>query len=116
MPVWRDVQSPLVEHEVQRPLMQVCPPAQSDPDWHVPHWPLTHPCPDWQLAAVLHVQLPLLQVPLVPHCESAVQVPQTLLMHAWPEVQSLFVLHATVQVPIPHACPDAQSLFWVHEQ
>ncbi len=62
--------------------MQACPPAQSDPDWHVPHWPFTHPWPDWQFAAVLQVQLPLLHVPLVPHCESAVHAPQTLLMHA----------------------------------
>jgi hypothetical protein len=110
------VQSPLVEHEVQRPLLHVCPPAQSDPDWHVPHCPFTHPWPLWQLEAVLHVQLPPVHVPPLPHCESPVHAAQTLPMHAWPEVQSLFVLQAVVQVPIPQACPVAQSLFWVQEQ
>jgi hypothetical protein len=37
------LQSPFVEHALQTPPRHVCPLAQSDPDWHVPHCPLTHP-------------------------------------------------------------------------
>jgi hypothetical protein len=116
VPVCFALQSPLVEHAVHSPLRHVCPLAQSEPDWQVPHWPLTHPWPDSQFAAVLHAHDPEVQVPLVPHCESAVHAWQTLLTQAWLPVQSVLALHAFVHVPDPHAWPDAQSLFCVQEQ
>src|SRR5260370_29710604 len=62
-----DVQSALVEQAVHTPLMHACPLAQSVPDRHAPHWPPTHPWPDWHPAAVVHVQEPAVpQVPEVP--------------------------------------------------
>jgi hypothetical protein len=64
----------------------------------------------------MHMQLPPLHVPMVPHCELAVQAAQTLFTQAWPVAQSWFVLHAMVHVPEPQACPAAQSLFDVHAQ
>jgi hypothetical protein len=110
------VQSAAFEHAEQTPEMHVWPFAQSDPEVHVPHVFEVQPCPDWQSAAVLHVQLPLLQVPDVPQSEPVVQLPHTPFMHALPCGQSMFVLHAVAHVPLAQAWPVAQSLFAVHEQ
>lgn len=114
-PAW--VQSAFLEHAVQTPAMQVWPFAQSEPDWQVPHKPpSTHPCPVWQLAALLQEQIPPEQVPAEPHCESDVHWPQTPPTQALPAEQSWLVAHEVVQVPDAHACPVAQSLLAEHEQ
>jgi hypothetical protein len=78
------VQSPLVEQALQTPEMHVWPFAQSEPDLQMPHMPFSHPWPVWQPAAVVHEQLPPLQLPDVPQSELEVQVPHTPLMQALP--------------------------------